>query len=62
MVERRYLKVDDFVKKVVGHDWLLKFSQKRLQNDGRDVNVADVEDNLFAGIYLRLKRTNKNIY
>jgi hypothetical protein len=56
---RCYLKVDNFVEEVVGHDRFLKFSEERFEDDGRDVNVAEVENNLLAGIDFRLKKNEQ---
>lgn len=55
-----YLKVDNFVEEIVGHDRFLKFTEERFEDDGRDVNVAEVENNLLARIDFRLKSENKN--
>ena len=50
-----YLKVDNFVEEIVGHDRFLKFTEERFEDDGRDVNVPEVENDLLAGIDFRLK-------
>jgi len=50
-----HLEIYYSVEELVGHDRLLEFPEEGLEDDGGDVDVADVENDLFAGVDFGLK-------